>query len=262
MRKGILNWLTLTAVATFGACTDVPALPPVPHYDQAQLAAIRVRAVLVAGDAGLPVFDNAVDAMGTWLRTREGVEPGAITRLSASPAVIAQPDVGTASWSNVIQAIETLKPGPGQGCFAFITSHGFRSAGVALSPGGALSPDELDGALVRGCGNSPTVVIISACFSGQFAAPPMTRANRIIITASRADRTSFGCRAEATYTFFDECLIANLQHAINWDGLFEASVACVRERERQGNYLPSEPQEWLGSAVADMPLPKVPTGAH
>jgi hypothetical protein len=262
MRKRILNWLTLTAVAAFGACADMPALPPVPHYDQAQLAATRMRAVLVAGDAGLPVFDNAVDTMATWLRTRAGVEPGGITRLSASPAVIAQPDVGTTSWSNVIQAIETLKPGPGQGCFAFITSHGVRDAGVALSPGGALSPDELDGALVRGCGNSPTVVIISACFSGQFAVPPMTRANRIIITASRADRTSFGCRAGTTYTFFDGCLMASLPHARNWGGLFEASIECVREQERQGNYSPSEPQEWFGSAVADMPLPKVPPGAH
>jgi hypothetical protein len=171
--------------------------------------------------------------------------------------VIAQQGVRTTSWSNVIQAVENLKPLPGQGCFVFITSHGIRGAGVALSPGGVLSPDELDKAVVRGCGNAPTVVIISACFSGGFAEPPMTRANRIIMTASRADRTSFGCGSGATYTFFDRCLLDSLRHARQWNGLYEATVACVEKREKAGNYLPSEPQGWFGPAVADMPLPEV-----
>ena len=77
-----------------------------------------------------------------------------------------------------------------------------------------------------------------------------------------ADRTSSGCRAGATYTFFDECLMGSLYQGRNWDRLFKASVACVREQERLGSYLPSEPQEWLGPAVADMPLPKGPPGTR
>ena len=256
MRGRVSNWLILTVIAALGACADMPAVPPVPHYDQAQLENIQMRAVLVAGDAGLPVFDNATAAMAAWMRDQAGVEPDRITRLSASPAVIAQQGTVTTSWSNVVQAIENLKPPPGQGCFAFITSHGIRGAGVELSPGGVLSPDELDKALVRGCGNAPTVVIISACYSGGFAQPPMTRANRIIMTAARADRASFGCRSTATYTFFDACLLGSLDHAQRWNDLFEATVACVEKREKAGNYVPSEPQGWFGPAVADMPIPQ------
>jgi Peptidase C13 family len=256
MRSRVATWLTLAGIAALGACADVPVLPPVPHYDQAQLETIQMRGVLVAGDPGLPVFDNAVADMDTWLRAQAGVEPAQITRLSASPAVAARQGVRTTSWSNVVQAVESLKPLPGQGCFVFITSHGIQGAGVALSPGGVLSPGELDKAVVRGCGNAPTVVIISACFSGGFAAPPMARANRIIMTASRADRTSFGCHSEATYTFFDACLLDSLRHARRWNGLYEATVSCVERREKAGNYLPSEPQGWFGPAVADMPLPE------
>jgi hypothetical protein len=256
MRGRVSSWLILAAIAALGACADVPAVPPVPHYDQAQLENIQMRAVLVAGDPGLSVFDNATAAMAAWMRDHAGVEPDRITRLSASPAVIARRGIGTTSWSNVMPAIENLKPPQGQGCFAFITSHGIRGAGVELSPGGVLSPDELDKALVRGCGNAPTVVIISACYSGGFAEPPMTRANRIIMTAARADRASFGCRSAATYTFFDACLLGSLGHARRWNGLFEATVACVEKREKTGNYVPSEPQGWFGPAVADMPIPQ------
>jgi hypothetical protein len=201
--------------------------------------------------------------------------------------VVERQGIGTTSWSDVVQAIENLNPGPGQGCFTFITSHGSRGAGVALSPGGVLSPDELDKALVRGCGNSPTVVIISACFSGGFAAPPMTRANRIIITAASADRPSFGCLAGATYTFFDSCLLDSLRHASwppagggrpvlneriswrrpaganssfflarTWNNLYEATVSCVEKQETAGDYVPSHPQGWFGPAVANMALPE------
>jgi hypothetical protein len=258
-----MNLLLLTAIAAaLGACADMPALPPVPHYDRAQLETIKMHAVLVAGDAGLPAFDNAAAAMSVWLRDQAGVTPDRITRLSASPTIAAQPGIGTTTWSDVVGAVEHLKPAPGQGCFVFMTSHGIPGAGIELASNSVLSPDQLDKALVRGCGNAPTVVVISACFSGSFAAPPMTRANRIVITAARADRPSFGCRAGATYTFFDECLLGSLRRAGSWNALFEASVACVRVKERLGNGAPSEPQEWRGSAVADMPIPKRPEDAR
>jgi hypothetical protein len=262
IRSGMAICLILTGIALLGACADAPSLLPVPHYDQAQLDAVQMRAVLVAGEAGLPAFDNAAAAISVWLRDQAGVTPDRITRLSASPAIAAQEGIETTTWSDVIQAIEHLKPAPGQGCFVFMTSHGIPGAGIELASNSVLSPDQFDKALVRGCGNAPTVVVISACFSGSFAAPPMTRANRIVITAARADRTSFGCHAGATYTFFDECLLGSLRQGGSWNGLFVASAACVRERERLGSYIPSEPQEWLGSTVADMPLPKELTGGR
>jgi hypothetical protein len=99
-----------------------------------------------------------------------------------------------------------------------------------------------------------------ACFSGGFAEPPMTRANRIIMTASRADRTSFGCRSEATSKFFDACLLDSLRRARQWNGLYEAIVSCVLKREKAGSYLPSEPQGWFGPAVAEMPPPEARRG--
>ena len=248
-------WPAMVIAIALVACASAPDLPPVPQYTPAQLDSLHWRAVLVAGDGTLRVFDNAVARMARWLRDR-GVRPDEIARLSAAQAVIGQ-SVESASWGHVLQAVGDMKAGPGQACFVFITSHGHRDAGVALSYDGAiLRPGELDRALASGCGNAPTVAIVSACFSGGFSAAPMDRANRIIITAARADRASFGCSADQTYTYFDRCLLANLTRAGTWRDLFRTTSACVAEREQRNRFVSSEPQGWFGPAVPDLPLPR------
>jgi Peptidase C13 family len=255
MRPKFGLWLVLGAVIGVVACAAAPELPPVPRYTPAQLASVHWRAVLVAGDGRLRVFDDAVASMADWLHQR-GVGPDEIARLSATPATIAGHGADSASWGHILHAIRDMKAGPGEACLVYVTSHGIRGEGVELSFDGAvLLPGELDRALAIGCGNAPTVAIVSACFSGSFAAPPMERANRIVITAARADRTSFGCSADQTYTYFDRCLLANLDRAPTWQALFDAARACVEQRERRSRFVSSQPQGWFGQAVAEMPLP-------
>jgi len=254
-KKWRSGWHLLLVAIALADCASAPRLPPVPQYTPAQLKTLHWRAVVVAGDGALRVFDNAVARMAGWLRQR-GVRPDEITRLSASQAAIAQ-GAESASWAHILRAVSHMKAEPGQACFVFITSHGQRDAGVALSyDGGILRPGELDRALATGCGNAPTVAIVSACFSGSFAAPPMQRANRIVITAARADRASFGCSADETYTYFDRCLLTRLTGANTWRDLFRGTAACVAERERHNGFVPSEPQGWFGPAIADLPLPR------
>lgn len=210
-----------------------------------------MRAVLVAGDGGLRVFDNGVAAMAAWLRDTGTAAPDQISLLSASPEVIARQRIEAASLHHVMRAIEALKPAPGQGCFVFVTSHGIKGDGVALSyDDSVLRPAALDRALTAGCGNAPTVAVISACYSGGFARPPMTRPNRIVLTAARADRPSFGCSAGETYTFFDRCLLDNLDRGPRWRDVFAATRSCVERREAQDDDFPSMPQGWFGAAVA------------
>jgi len=83
----------------------------------------------------------------------------------------------------------------------------------------------------------------------------MLAPNRIIMTAARADRPSFGCQADRTYTVFDECLLAALPRARLWRGVFDLSRACVRQRERQMGVLPSEPRHFFGNKVRDLAVP-------
>ena len=212
------------------------------------------QAVVVAGDNAQPVFDNAVDALADWLGAG-GVPNSDIHRLSASPAAH-NPPVEPASAERILQRIASLRPPPGGGCLVFITSHGQQGRGVWLAYSGEyLQPAGLAQALSIGCAAVPTVVILSSCYSGAFTAGPMRAPNRIVLTAARRDRPSFGCQSDRTYTFFDECLIEALPRAATWRAAFADTVACVGRMERRLKALPSEPQAYFGRAVRDLPTP-------
>jgi hypothetical protein len=209
------------------------------------------QAVLVAGDNAEPVFDNAVDAVARWLADHS-VPSSDIHRLSASPARI-DSRIEPASAERVLQQIAALRVRPGAGCLVFITSHGQEGEGIWLAYGGEfLRPAALAQALSIGCSGVPTVVILSSCYSGAFTVGPMRAENRIILTAARADRPSFGCQANRTYTVFDECLLAALPRAPTWRGVYALSFACVRDRERRFQMLPSQPQASFGAEVRDL----------
>jgi hypothetical protein len=205
--------------------------------------------VLAAGDDAQPVFDNATRELGRRLATA-GVPPGNIHRLSASsPEVAAGAEQATAEL--LLRRIADLPARPGDQCLIFLTSHGERDSGVWLARSNrALTPDELARALSRGCGAVPTVVIVSTCYSGRFATGKMARPNRVILTAARGDRPSFGCQAHRIYNFFDECLLGALPQGATWRSVSDGADRCVRGMEHALGVRPSEPQAYFGGTVA------------
>jgi hypothetical protein len=216
-------------------------------------AAEHWQAVLVAGDTAQPVFDNAEKAVALWL-TEHGVAEADIHRLAAS-AGPRDPGIEPATLDRVLGRIAALRSRPGDGCFIFITSHGGRGQGIYLSrEDEMLRPAALARALAAGCATVPTVVVVSGCYSGAFARGAMTAPNRIVLTAARADRASFGCAADQTYTVYDSCLLGALPHATTWLGVYSETRGCVERREHQLGAMPSYPQAAFGVAVRNLPL--------
>lgn len=214
---------------------------------------VHDKAVLIAGDWSAEAFDHATEAMQQLLLARHAAAPADVQRLSASRAQVGKDGVESSTLGHVIAAIEHMKPAPGQECFVFATSHGAHGYGFVLVPSqDFLTSAMLNDALNVGCGNAPTVVIISSCFSGSFARPPMTRPNRIILTAARADRTSFGCGAGFQYTVYDNCLLQAMDRSGSWQVAYATIKACVATREKALRIKASEPQAWFGDAVAGM----------
>jgi len=241
--------LTLLLLVGFAASA---ALPPVPDHIPAQSRTARMKAVLVAGDGRINAFDNAVGRMSNVLQ-QAGTAPADIVRFSSNPAVMNATGGRRSARDSVLRAIEAMQPASGEGCFVFITSHGHPYRGLLLvQDDSAIDPDAIDRALAAGCGNAPTVLIASGCFSGSFAQPPVNRANRVVLTASRADRVSFGCGDTNVLTDFDDCLLAHLP-APRWADVVRDVRACVGERERRMQSRPSLPQASIGGAVTDLP---------
>jgi hypothetical protein len=208
----------------------------------------RWRAILVAGENNSPAFDNGVESLQGKLANR-GVRD--IRVLTSDPE--ANPSLTVATATNVSHA---LRDGGGEACFAFFTSHGSESGIDLRAAKGYLSPSALAVALDAGCGQRPTVVIVSACHSGVFLNGDMRRPNRIILSAAAADRVSFGCGAGDQYTYYDQCLLQSFDGASTWGQLAVTTKSCVERLERSmGVPRASQPQVFIGAAVSNLRIP-------
>jgi hypothetical protein len=143
-----------------------------------------------------------------------------------------------------LKALAQRNPG---GCLVYFSSHG-APEGVVIGDD-ILPPAMLDAILDDACGARPTVVVVSACFSGVFVAP-LAAGDRMILTAARPDRTSFGCGESNKYPFFDDCFLQGM-HAVSAFPLLADFVRrCIADKEiAEGASPPSEPQAWIGETL-------------
>jgi len=115
-----------------------------------------------------------------------------------------------------------------------------------------MAPTVLDQLLDSWCGTRPTVVVVSACFSGVFV-PALAQSNRMIMTAARRDRSSFGCSEDDTHPYFDACVLESLDEAVDFLALSQRTTGCVNRREREeGLRPPSEPQTYVGAQLQSL----------
>src|SRR6202012_5801989 len=161
--------------------------------------------LLVAGDyrahSGAPskVFDNARHDLA-----------GAFAKLGFKRANMLQFSVdyddGTdhVAIPDIASELQTLANRAKGGCLIYFTSHG-TPTGMVMGDA-LLSPAQMHDMVSSACGNRPSVIVMSSCYSGQFV-QPLQGENRIIMTAARPDRTSFGCGEMDHYTFFDDCFL-------------------------------------------------------
>jgi hypothetical protein len=205
--------------------------------------------LVVAGDnrahSGKPsqVFDNGRrDLVKAF--TGIGFAPANVEQFSLNPGPAAHPtDFGAIA--NTFWDLSSRAPG---GCLIYFTSHGTPDGIVVADK--VVNPPTMAAMVNNVCGSKPSVIVISSCFSGQFV-PALAGDNRIVITAARADRTSFGCGEMNQYTFFDDCFLRAMPLASDFAAVGDLVRECVAVREQQMNATPpSEPQVAIGPKVA------------
>ena len=239
----------LLALLVATGCAGPTAPVAAAERATAEKASPRWHAVLVAGDPSLEVWDRAVERMGA--RLLAGGRVATMRSFSARRDRVAA-GAEPALRADVLGAIAGLRPAAGEACLVFLTMHGAPQRGLALAAENSfISPANLDAALSQGCGQAPTFVIASGCFTGNFAQGAMARPNRVVLTAARADRSSFGCSPQFELTVYDRCLLDGLDAGQpSAAALAKASQVCVAvEERRQRMSPPSEPQSAIGAAV-------------
>ena len=271
---GVLLGLLLLLIVQPARAQAVAAPPPAaspspsPQNPSPQDPFADWAAVVVAGDwhahSGGPTeaFDNARRDVSQTLVTL-GFSRDAIRQYSVRPKRYPAVKPGKTELHGIYEGLRDLAATHKAGCLFYISSHG-APEGAVLDD--AILPPPLLAALIdEVCPARPSIVVVSACFSGVFV-PPLKKDDRMVLTAARSDRTSFGCSEDDKYPYFDDCFLSSAPDAHDFVLLGQAVQACVARKERQtGATPPSEPQLWIGSTLRPLlPLyafPHAPPGS-
>jgi hypothetical protein len=250
IKQGAGSVLAIAAVATAGwflyPLVAEPEPPPPFFADWG--------AVIVAGDwraaNGRPsdVFDNGRRELAKKFIS-VGFRPENVLQYSVFPQNYPhEQNLLPSAAEEITAGLQTLSTAAPGGCMVYFTSHGTEK-GIIIGDR-LVDPQPIADRIGEACGDRPTVVIVSACFAGQFIGP-LRGPNRIVLTAARPDRSSFGCGEQDEYTFFDACVLQEFDRAANFSELASFVDVCVKKRETELKVdPPSEPQFWLGANVA------------
>jgi hypothetical protein len=132
----------------------------------------------------------------------------------------------------------------------YSTSHGEPDAGLVYKDlqrgGGLISPARLAG-MLGSLGFRNRLLILQACFSGQFV-PALKSPATIVVTAAAADRSSFGCQAGNDWTFFGDALVNHaFRQPLPLDVQLQRASTLIAAAEGREQLTPSNPQVNTGS---------------
>jgi hypothetical protein len=176
--------------------------------------------------------------------------------LVSNPATLADYPLATATnLRRTLSHVATRMNSDEDVLLLYVTAHGDQGFGLSayappldLAP---VNPTVLARAL-NDAGIKWRVLVISACYSGGFI-EPLKDDNTLIITASAADRQSFGCESGNDWTYFGEAYFREAFPGANaFIEAFPVAAQAVALREKaEGLSPPSNPQMFAGRAIAE-----------
>ncbi|MGV8959049.1 MAG: C13 family peptidase [Stenotrophomonas sp.] len=212
----------------------------------------------VAGDASEDVFRNEAVYLRSLFDQRFGTAGRTVSLINHPDSRRDPAGAPLATYESLGYALDvlgqTLDPEEDV-LLLYLTSHGLEDNSFYLQTGPGqedyLAPEDLAQLLDEaGIGNA--VIVVSACYSGGFV-PALQASNRMVITAARHDRPSFGCGNSDSATWFGRAfLVEALNMTSDFAGAFNLARATVRRREREEKELPSYPQMVAGKRIGEV----------
>ena len=132
----------------------------------------------------------------------------------------------------------------------YATSHGSPRAGLNYKHGihgaGIITPEQF-AAMLGTQGVQNRLIILQACFSGQFV-PALAGPRSVVATAASSMHSSFGCSADNDWTFFGHALInLAMRKPDSFVRQFRRAVVTIIGWEQKLGIAPSNPQINVGS---------------
>lgn len=252
----LLGIFSLTAAA-------VPAQVPAPddgdRFDQA-LAALKPQRpgtvdayVVVAALDTAPVFEREARETGRVLARRFDAEGRTLVLAEDEDGDKGDAAATPERLSQALRRIGALIDPKEDVVVLYTTSHGSPEAGLNFrdpAHGTAIiTPPQL-AAMLNGPGIKNRLVILQACFAGQFI-PAIESPSTVIATAASDVHSSFGCTAGNDWTFFGYALIdLSMRKPDSFIRQFRRAFVTILEWEQQLGIEPSNPQINVGSDTA------------
>lgn len=207
-------------------------------------------AVLGAGYPHEQVFQREVEAASELLQNDFNASDRTIKLVNSSLSPTAYPLLNRTNLTSSLTAVGAAM-NPEDILLLYLTSHGgpellsTEFAGIMTRD---LHPADINRAL-EASGIKYAVLIVSACYSGSFVDALATE-TRLVLTAARSDRTSFGCSDELEWTYWGRAFFVE-GLAESRDPREAALIArdLVALWEEEQGFPPSEPQIVEGALI-------------
>ena len=205
----------------------------------------------VAGFSAQNVFRSEINKVRELFDVRFGTSGHSLALINNNYTWLDEPIATKTSILRGLKTIGQQMNADEDVLFLTLSSHGDENVIQLANP--PLAMDNLDATWLRealdASGIRWRVIVVSACYSGSFIdelASPTT----VIITASAADKMSFGCTNSAEMTYFGQAFFAeSLRENTSFSDAFKDAAYRVQERELYMGFEPSEPQMVIGSLM-------------
>ncbi|OBX79898.1 peptidase C13 family protein [Moraxella atlantae] len=211
----------------------------------------------VAGFAEQDVFAHEIEQARQLAMTQLGMAGRTAVLVNNIHTQDSLPIASKTSLDMALQAVASRMNPSEDVLWLTVSSHGAPNVIQMQNPPIAL--DDLDPAWLRQrldkAGIRWRVIVLSACYSGSFIqqlASPTT----LIITASAADRASFGCTNDADFTYFGQAFFGDsLPKYHQFAPAFNDAKQLIAKREAKMGFAPSNPQWVIGKQMqARLPM--------
>jgi len=205
-----------------------------------------------APDASQDVFVNEMRYVRQLFDERFGTAGHSIALVNSQDALEEFPIASVTNLERALRRVAAQMNGDEDTLFLYLSAHGYADHRLsAVQPPlelASLTPTAL-ARLLDGVDIKWRVIVVSACYSGGYI-EPLRDENSIIITASSAERTSFGCETGRDFTYFGEAYFRNaLGRTRSFSEAFALAKDEVAKREREEGLEASLPQMWVGRAI-------------
>jgi hypothetical protein len=212
-----------------------------------------------APDASEEVFVRELRYVKRLFDERFGTAGRSIALASSNDALEEIPIASVTNLGRALERVGRAMNADEDVLVLYITAHGDRDHRLSASQPplelAPLTPTAL-ARMLHDSGIKWRVVVVSACYSGGFV-EPLRDDNTIVITASAAERTSFGCEAGRDFTYFGEAFFRDaLAKTASFAEAFEIARKLVTEREAAEHLPASLPQIAVGRSIGEVLRPR------